>query len=208
MKCLIKPKILAALAKHIAPKNELRYYLNGVHVEISKAGITYVATNGHMLAAIFDAQTDMYQGDTVSVIIPVEVAKGLKTNKYVDLVEMDLDPTTRQATISGLSNNGTVGFIGIDGIFPDWRRVIPDAIPDVLVASHYNPKYLVSLAACVLDALDTKYIRVFQDGDGAAAVLCSNQSFIGVIMPERSTLSCELPNWHKLPVVEDLQVAA
>lgn len=54
----IDPRKLRAVAL-MAPKDEIRYYLNGVQIEITPDEVFYIATNGHALIAYRDARPDM-----------------------------------------------------------------------------------------------------------------------------------------------------
>lgn len=103
-------------------QQDVRYYLNGLMLEISNKKFRAVATDGHRLS-LSEMDLDIELSEMKQVIIPrkgiVEVQKLLAdTDEPVEL---------------GLSNNHIRAVIGslcftsklIDGRFPDYERVIP-----------------------------------------------------------------------------------
>ena len=137
-------KHLQSLAKHIAPKSDVRYYLNGVLLEVTDKGRYYVATCGHKLVAIRESrQEDDIEGQ---YILPRDVILGIKIQKAgrnpVEYADLDVSGAKPKLDYCG---TGTV-FSCIDGKFPDWRRVMPTKVSGEV--AQFNPDYLVALRDC------------------------------------------------------------
>jgi len=177
-------KTLQALAKHIAPKSDIRYYLNGVMLEVTPTARFYVATDGHKLAAI---REDRQEGDVDGqYILPRDVILGVKIQKAgrnpVEYADLDVSGAKPKLDYCG---TGTV-FAFIDGKFPDWRRVVP--VKTTGETAQFNPDYLVALRDCAAATVGLgKYhgLYIAHNGGGASLVQCASGDFIGVIMPLR-----------------------
>jgi len=103
-------------------QQDVRYYLNGILMEISPGKLKLVATDGHRLA-LSEADLETGVGDDRQIIIPRKAV--LELSRLLDSVE--------DAARCILSQNhirleiGTLVFTSklIDGKFPDYQRVIP-----------------------------------------------------------------------------------
>lgn len=103
-------------------QQDVRYYLNGMFLEVKKGHLRTVATDGHRLA-MCTAQTDFSGSSTHQVIVP---RKGI-----LELLKL-LGDGEGEVAIS-LSNNhirarsGEFTFTSklVDGKFPDYERVLP-----------------------------------------------------------------------------------
>lgn len=111
---------------------DVRYYLNGLLLELRPNAFRTVATDGHRLA-LCDMESEVVPGDINQIIIP---RKGV-----VELSRLLSDSDT-PCSIQLNSNHiridlGTVIFLSklIDGRFPDYDRVIPKGGDKIVVAS-------------------------------------------------------------------------
>ena len=103
-------------------QQDVRYYLNGLLLEISKDTLRCVATDGHRLA-LDEASVDTSVADTVQIIVP---RKGI-----IEMMRLlDQDDSEIEVLISG--NHIRIKKQGycftsklIDGRFPEYQRVIP-----------------------------------------------------------------------------------
>ena len=101
---------------------DVRYYLNGLLLEIGKGRLRAVATDGHRLA-VADVAVEGADGDGRSVIVPrkgvMELLRLLSVGD--ELVELSLGGVAAQLDV------GDVRVVTklIDGRFPDYERVIP-----------------------------------------------------------------------------------
>lgn len=148
---------------------ETRYYLNGIYAECTHKGGTLTACDGHRLANIpvqSDCKTEWAE------IIPKEIIKqaiGLKSPTYI----------IHKSYIE--AGNIKLAYVGIDGTFPDYRRVVPDTSEGLKIK--FNRKYLMDL----LKASDSTSIT-FEcvDGNTPAKVYTDEEKLqVHVIMPMR-----------------------
>ena len=103
-------------------QQDVRYYLNGILMEISTGAIKLVATDGHRLA-LSQAELDTGVSDERQIIIPRKAV--LELSRLLE--------STDAAASCELSQNhlrvetGSLVFTTklIDGKFPDYQRVIP-----------------------------------------------------------------------------------
>ena len=184
----------AALAGHllIAPKSDVRFYLNGVYLDPARGAL--VSTDGSVM---FVTQfPELKRDNAPAVIIPRDaLAAALKlcSKKAVSL-EMDVEAisgavrlTFRPDAVSSTSCSA------IDGRYPDYMRVIPQTVDGT--AGGYDP----GLLARVADALaafgsrkSTHNVRLYQNGpSGAAWMMLEPNSgevapHLAVIMPLRA----------------------
>ena len=117
-------KRLIDLTQFAMARQDVRYYLNGLLLEVSPQNVKAVATDGHRLAvARLDAATGLE--DEKSIIVPrkgvLELARLLTTE--------DAELKIRVGTNAVQLEIDDVRFTSklIDGKFPDYGRVIPDA---------------------------------------------------------------------------------
>lgn len=195
MKIKLNANNLAAIYSHVAV-NDVRYYLNGIQIEPSPdgRGVILVATNGHTLAAGYDAAAthDMPQA---GVIIELDNATVKACAKADDTEAVEID--TVSGTISGNLKTGRshVSLLGIaklvDGRFPDWRRVVPKSIgPAHCVNAPFNLAYLENaLNALPIGKYQALVLRQ-NPKDSAAPILVTSEKFpnrLVVIMPIRAS---------------------
>lgn len=103
-------------------QQDVRYYLNGLLLEVASGSVRTVATDGHRLA-MCSHECEVAPADTIQIIVP---RKGV--SELVKLLE-DSDETMQIQVSSNhikISLNDYV-FTSklIDGRFPDYERVIP-----------------------------------------------------------------------------------
>ncbi len=103
-------------------QQDVRYYLNGLMLELTAKNIKAVATDGHRLAMCeipFKSDLDA----TRQVIIPrkgvMELQRLLENND--DLATIDISNSHIRVTVAGLRFTSKL----IDGRFPDYNKVLP-----------------------------------------------------------------------------------
>ena len=116
-------KRLIDLTQFAMARQDVRYYLNGLLLEITLRKIKAVATDGHRLAvAHLDIETGVEE--TKSIIVPrkgvLELAR-LLTSEDSDL-KVRVGTNAVQLAIEDVRFTSKL----IDGKFPDYGRVIPD----------------------------------------------------------------------------------
>ncbi len=107
---------------------ETRYYLNGIYLHAAEADgapvLRAVATDGHRLARIEIALPDGAQG-MPGIIIPRKTVAELA--KLIDEVGGDVEVALSDSKIRFAFDGGVLTSKLIDGTFPDYGRVIPEA---------------------------------------------------------------------------------
>ena len=185
---LVQPKILIAMLE-LAGKNDIRFYLNSVFLEIRPAFINYVATNGANKLGVYhdDAYKDINpDAVTADLIIPhhaIETIKKWKTKEFTIVLQFD----GRDCTFKS-SAGATLGVKVEEGRYPAFRRVIPHG-PASGQGAQFQPILLHAFerfAKVVLD-VDFPYVHVEHDGPtNGARVSLTLPNFIGVVMPMRA----------------------
>lgn len=142
---LIATDILKA-ALLCASQEESRYYLRGVHLATSGHLVT---TDGHRM---FVARLN--DRPSADVIIPYsDVAAALKlAGARAQDIEVTVD-VTGSALPQATGKIHSIAYTPVDGMFPDWRRVVPtgEELPsgkpdDAPSAVHFNHAYIGDLA--------------------------------------------------------------
>lgn len=180
----INIKTINALAKYIAPKSDIRAYLNGVLVEVTENGRFYVATDGHKLVTIREARQETDKNG--QWILPRDVILGIKLQKERRSIKEYADLETEGAKAKlDYCGTGTV-FAFVDGKFPDWRRVIPSKTSGEV--AQFNPDLLAAVRDCAAATVGIgRYegLNILHNGDSASLYQCNDHTFIAVIMPLR-----------------------
>ncbi|WP_179215185.1 DNA polymerase III subunit beta family protein [Achromobacter xylosoxidans] len=190
-------------ACRIMAKNDIRYYLNGVYVEASPTETILAATDGHRLLVLRkEAPNDVPQA--VTLIIPGEVAQrivdgSLKAVRHISLTQVD----EGKWLVPLLKWDIEVAFRSVEGIFPNWRAIVPKATSGE--AANIKPQYLTDFEKAAHDMYGslkhhTSSIEVRHNGRSGALVFpssSSGQDFIGVVMPfaPETTPRTTPPDW-------------
>ena len=189
----INLKVLAALSL-CASTEKTRYYLCGVCVEIAPRHITYVATDGHLLAAHREELADDAPDNELlgSFIIPTAMCTKFKLKKGASTVGTIM-PDAEHLTIAYGAER--IGFTPVDGPFPDWRRVVP-ALPTGETKTAQFSAHNVSRLANVGTQLGYGAMYIHHDGNSPTLVdWLDNTDTVAVIMPHRVALEPKHPAW-------------
>ncbi|MEM7520666.1 MAG: DNA polymerase III subunit beta [Pseudomonadota bacterium] len=115
-------------SKFAISTEETRYYLNGVYMHVSDMDggkvLRCVATDGHRLARI-DAELPEGATDMPGVIVPRKTVGELR--KLLDDDEMKIAVSVSETKVRFATPQITLTSKVIDGTFPDYTRVIPQA---------------------------------------------------------------------------------
>ena len=188
----------------IAPKSDTRYYLCGVQLEVKDDRAWLVATDGHRMLVL--RPESRMEGDDVrdgQYIIPRDLLAGAKVKKggflflSVDQYQGEKEPYLHCARARIITGNGELSAPTIDGIYPDWRRVVPMNASGEW--AHYDPAYVGDLGT-VAEYLSGARInaRVHHNGTGAAPVELGVDNALGVLMPIRAEpIPYERPEWSR-----------
>lgn len=183
MKLTIEHNILKALLL-VAPKQDIRYYLNGVLVDVRAQDVTLVSTNGAVLLAV--PYPDNIEGDRLigQWIIPreaLEVVKPCKVGRATlpITVEINADGAT---TIAGATTTTTKP---IDGRYPDWRRAVPGGAS--LEVAQFDPALVATFGDVhsLLGGSEKFKPVIHHNGNDGALVSGLGRDALGAIMPLR-----------------------
>lgn len=138
----LKTRALAAVLES-APKNDERFYLNGVLIERRGASLYMVATDGFTLFVVredYQPRTGDPLKDDGKVILPrEELAAAVKSRAERIFVSLNEFPRF-SLTYGATEQHGKL----IDGHYPDWRRVIPGKVREEC-HNPYNAMFLSRL---------------------------------------------------------------
>jgi DNA polymerase III sliding clamp (beta) subunit (PCNA family) len=175
---------------HCTAVKDTRYYLNGSLIECCANGdVHLVSTNGHMMfVGIIPAPnvqwTDKPQQGPWSMIIPDATLKAAIKTKALSV--------TLSALSDGKYTLGDTVFAPIDGVFPNWRRVLPssnDLAKRESISATYNPKYIMATHKALCDWDNRKYdsipCAIHQSGNACGVIPGRNGDTVCVIMPIR-----------------------
>ncbi len=103
-------------------QQDVRYYLNGILMEISAGKIKLVATDGHRLA-LSEISIDTNVGEDRQIIIPRKAV--LELSRLLEAVDNPVTCVLSQNHLRVETNSLLFTTKLIDGKFPDYQRVIP-----------------------------------------------------------------------------------
>ena len=180
MKITLKTSALFA-ALECAAKKDIRYYLQGINIQIKKIGVGMVyGTDGCIL---FAGQLP-YDGDycaELNIIIPCDAVKRL--DKKAEFTELEFDGQNYML--------GGARFVPLDGRYPDIGRVIPQIDHNTEQSpGTYNPDLLVrarNALALYLGESAKRTYNFIQRGNDSAVMHAGTNECLVVVMPLRAT---------------------
>ena len=182
-----------------AAKNDIRYYLNGVHFESTPNGIIAASTDGHRLLCI---NLPNEQAEGIKALIPralIEAAIKIKSAVKPDNAVINITIEGANVTLSSMGQNVSGSLT--EGVFPDFRRVIPEKVSGIQ-GNEFNNEYLVDFDK-IGKLINGGKASVLQNDVGFSALVhFDNPNVIGVIMPLRHEApkgTVLRPAWLDLP---------
>ena len=199
MEITLHPDTLKA-ALTCAAKGDIRYYLNGVLVDVTAARTVLVATDGHVLLAVPLDPEDVTDAAPGLYILPREALESVKPCKAgrdalpyrltITPARTEPDPERPGVDVKhpptfALAGVTTAAGPCVDGIFPDWRRVMPATASGEI--GQYQSAFIAAFGKVAqLLAGDRAYPVIHHNGiNGGALVTMPGTSALGVIMPFR-----------------------
>ena len=142
-------------------QQDVRYYLNGLMMEVASGVIRTVATDGHRLAYC-EKIIDGDLADSKQVIIPRKGVSELQRllSDSDEMVKVVLGNNHIQCELANQRFTSKL----IDGRFPDYKRVMPDTEGNVFTADKDNLKSAL-IRASILSNEKYRGIRVMMDSD-------------------------------------------
>lgn len=199
MKLTISHDIIKALLL-MAAKQDVRYYLKGVLVDVRAQDVALVSTDGHAMLAVpylDDAEGDRIVGQWIVPREALEAVKPMKAGRTSLPISIEIVPGTQTpdperpgVTLKApdtivITGATTASTKPVDGRYPDWRRVMPGAASGEV--AQFDPA-LVSRFGDVHALLSgsTKGKPVIHhNGNSGALVSGLGRDSIGVLMPLR-----------------------
>lgn len=150
--CVVEKEFNNALRSviHSVASKDVRYYLNGIHLDFNSAyGLNVVATDGHRLA-VENIKLELENQDAFQMILTIDMVDNLlKLLKDGD-EPIDLNYTSHSMAVS--KNGVTLKAKLIDGKFPDYQRVIPKQSGQIAMIHRESFVNAIKRAQCVMDA--------------------------------------------------------
>jgi DNA polymerase-3 subunit beta len=112
-----------------AGKTDIRYYLNGVLAEREEQNMKIISTDGHRMTVINMGES---RGDNTNCIIENETITALNAYKRESFNFNLADGQVNFSFNRERFNRINLSTKGIDGKFPDWKRVLNDHESDSL----------------------------------------------------------------------------
>ena len=178
------PSVELKAMLQFAAKNDVRYYLNGLHFVPTNGGIAIQATDGHVLGILHVEQPEpMY-------FRPFTIERGdierLKLSSK-GVVEFEVtEQDTAKHPVKILHTGATLLAQPIDGKYPDVVRVVPATSNGE--PAFFNPELLTRFVkASKLLGLGSKIpISLHYNGQQCARVsMAGRPRFVGCVMPMR-----------------------
>lgn len=192
---IINASVLANSIKTLKPfmsQEETRYYLCGVHFELSTIGpnqdvLYMVATDGHKLCVLEHDCPAEFDGK-LSAIIPAKALNTISTMLKGLEAEcpIQLRFTETQVFIDALDEKGE--FKLIDGEYPNWRGVLPTRDPNFTIGlgkAQAREAMKACVAASGSEGLEWRMI------DAASPLLMKGKDKTVLVMPMRVSLPGE-----------------
>jgi DNA polymerase-3 subunit beta len=200
MKLTIAHDTLKALLL-VAAKGDIRYYLNGVCIDVRASDVTLVATNGHVMLAVPVEEADIEERTIGQFIIDramLDVIKPMKSGRNSLPITLTIGEEGACSVQGATTASGKL----VDGRYPDWRRVMPAMCSGE--AGQYDPAYygLWGDVRALLTGSSKAHPVIHQNGlVSAARVSQLGRGAIGVMMPLRvdavELVADELPAWAR-----------
>lgn len=154
---------LASMIKQVEfamAQQDVRYYLNGMLIEMDADQLTLVATDGHRLAKVSTTLTNLSSNKTQIIVPRRTVNELLKALQDTGDVRLTLAKNYLMLSLNNI--NMTVKLI--EGKFPDYQRVIPQDMPYMLAVD--KAQLLAALARVAILANDKlRGVRMLITGD-------------------------------------------
>lgn len=150
-------------------QQDVRYYLNGMLLEVANGMVRAVATDGHRLA-LCEATGEFDEVEEIQVILPRKAVLELHRllTESDELLDIEISSNHIRITMGETSFTSKL----IDGKFPDYQRVIPDNSERLVIASRDDLRQALQRTS-ILSNEKYRGIR-FQFNSGSLQLLAHN----------------------------------
>ena len=195
----IRPEHLRALFA-VAPTKDVRYYLNGAHIETGAFGAYGVATNGHCMIVVRLHSEPMPAGR----LYAPACWKLPAGNSLLWTLTTTINEETGDSVCTLDHMDGTLRYTGDLGHYPDWRRQVPRSVDLIAAAFASQVTDPINKAAKLLGCKNGAMFAM-NGPRNASLVEFPGADAFGVAMPMRHELNTAPPDWF---TAVPLQVAA
>lgn len=190
----IEAKYIAAVMT-AAAKNDIRFYLNSLCLEIGQLETRMIATDGHRLLVASVRATQEELTELTTVILPRDMLDRIKL-KGNTLIQIDYYPGKLEHEVKVTYDGKTEIGRTVTGQYPDWRRIVPESVTGEVAQFNLNYMSDFAKAAAYLKGktkLPYANVRITPNGLGAAWVAFEKEPVFGLVMPQRFNDKIELP---------------
>jgi len=161
--------------------SDVRYYLNGVFLQLSRTELTCVATDGHRLSMVkAPVQVLSFDEELKGVIIPrraiLELVRLLDQSD--DLIDFGITKDIADVRFEDL----TITFKLIEGKFPDYKRVIPKKLKYRAIFDRDDLKSALATVAPILSNKDRGVVFHFSGNSVKLHATNSDQQEVAVLL--------------------------
>ena len=189
----INPQYLRALFA-VAPTKDVRFYLNGAHVETGDFGAYGVATNGACMLVIRLHSVPMPPG---RLFAPSSWKLPAGYNPWTLTTTTTVTDEGTNSVCSLEHPGGTLRYEGDIGRYPDWRRVAPASVDLTAAAFTVHVTDRINKAAKLLGCKNGAMLSM--NGPDKSALVefpGADAEVFGVAMPTRHDLKITPPDWY------------
>lgn len=165
----IKQKILESILENTQfamAQQDVRYYLNGLLLEISKNKLRAVATDGHRLA-LDETEIETSLEEPIQIIVPRKGITELTRLLQDDDSEIEIQISANHIRVK--NTNACFTSKLIDGRFPDYQRVIPELSETPVFANREELKNSLTRAS-ILSNEKYRGVRIIFDTNSLRAL--------------------------------------
>lgn len=181
----IPTNLLNAIHQFAATK-ELRYYLNGVLIEMHGGVLRLVATDGALIGVCLLPDEYPEKADFAWIMPNAMVDAIIKSKIKQAYVTVGPDSVEKgsSATLSVSLNGAQLSFRAIEGRFPDWRRVVRLSNAPIM-PSNFDAALLGRIAKASKLSGSSKwgYFGLLQCGDKMGLFSIDGVNIVGAISP-------------------------
>lgn len=197
MKITISTDVFAAVSL-FRGITDVRFYLNGLHLETGTEGARLVATDGRQLAVSKIVGSYPESSITLPNSIVATVKLKARGAKFVILDFEEGHPTCDESGVFVARNivlnfaDMTVIGIEVDGKFPDYRRVVPTSADGNI--AQYDPALLMRVQKASNMLGFPHFSGIAQNG-GSSGFSVLTEDLLVVTMPYRAEPEMTTPAW-------------
>jgi len=218
----VLPAVAVRAVSLFTDSESFRVNLKGIYVEPCEEGAVIVATDGHVLFAVYDELAFASCAGVIDLSLSMlrAMGKGTKETLVVSGLKASLlslpwnprDEASNRELLEMATNPGSLvtnhqwSGACTDLPYPDWRKVLRPLASERSTSAHFNPKLLAKLGNAFQILSDGRPPTItMAPMEGADPSMSPHYAFggreqaIGVVMPMRIHTSPTVPSWLLAP---------